>query len=185
MKYYYTILILLAMTMVSCQWADGIMCSCHERGYDVYEKLDSLEIDLVKSSAPIANYVNAVQSGNLIFLAGKGPKDADGQYIKGKLGSELTVEQGYEAAKAAGILQLSALHDAIGDLNKVNRIVKVTGMVNAVDSFEMHPEVINGFSDLMVAVFGESGKHARAAVGMSSLPRGMACEIDMIVELRE
>lgn len=149
------------------------------------ENLRALGIVLEAPPAPIANYVNAVRTGNLIFLAGKGPRKSDGSYITGKVGVELTIEQGYEAARLTAINQLSALKAEIGDLSKVRRIVKVLGMVNAPEDFTKHPAVINGFSDLMVAVFGEKGKHARSAVGMSSLPNGMAVEIEMIVEVEE
>ena len=151
--------------------------------YNPESRLSDLGIELSPPSAPVANYVNAVRVGNLIFLAGKGPKDADGQYVTGKLGSDLTVEEGYEAARLAGISQLSVLQAELGNLNRVKRIVKVLGMVNATPDFTDHPEVVNGFSDLMVAVFEERGKHARAAVGMGSLPRGIAVEVEMVVEV--
>ncbi len=151
---------------------------------DVNENLKKLGITLPTPSTPIANYVNAVTtSDNLVFLAGKGPKREDGTYITGKVGKDLSVKEGYAAARRSGILQLGALKAAIGDLNRVKRIVKVLGMVNSTADFTDHPEVINGFSDLMVEVFGERGKHARAAVGMYSLPRNIAVEIEMIVEI--
>ena len=118
-------------------------------------------------------------------MAGKGPNRAEGGYIVGKVGTDLTIEEGYEAARQTAIVQLSVLKHELGDLNKVVRIVKVLGMVNADSSFTQHPEVINGFSDLMVAVFGDRAKHARAAVGMGSLPRNIACEIEMIVEVQD
>lgn len=153
--------------------------------YDVEERIKDLGIELPEAGNPVANYVNAVRTGSLIFLAGKGPKDAEGEYIRGKVGADLTIEQGYEAARLTGIQQLAVLKAEIGDLNKVVRTVKVLGMVNAGPDFTDHPEVINGFSDLMVEVFGERGKHARAAVGMGSLPRGIACEIELIVEVRD
>lgn len=151
--------------------------------YDPEAKLQSLGIELPQASNPVANYVNAVRVGNLVFMAGKGPKKADGTYITGKLGADLTVEQGYEAARIAGINQLAALKAELGNLNKVKRLVKVLGMVNATPDFGDQPEVVNGFSDLMVEVFGQRGKHARAAVGMGSLPRGIAVEVEMIVEV--
>lgn len=147
------------------------------------QKLKELNIQLPTPSQPIANYVSAVRTGNLIFLAGKGPSKPDGSYITGKPGKDLTIEQGYEAAKLTAINQLAALKAAIGDLNKVKRIVKVLGMVNSDADFKDHPKVINGFSDLIVAVFGEKGKHARSAVGMCSLPMNMAVEVEMIVEV--
>ena len=152
--------------------------------YDVEERIASLGITLQKAPPPVANYVNAVTTGNLVFMAGKGPRDAEGNYVTGKVGVDLTIEEGYKAARTTGIAQLSALKEEIGDLNKVVRIVKVLGMVNADSSFTQQPEVINGFSDLMVEVFGDRGKHARAAVGMASLPRDIACEVEMIVEIK-
>lgn len=150
---------------------------------DVEAKLKELGITLPDVPPPVANYVNAVRTGNLVFMAGKGPNRPEGGYITGKLGQDLKVEEGYEAARLAAIIQLAALKAEIGDLNKVKRIVKVLGMVNAAPDFTDHPEVINGFSDLMVEVFGDKGKHARAAVGMGSLPRNIAVEIEMIVEV--
>jgi len=150
---------------------------------DVEAKLKELGITLPDVPPPVANYVNAVRTGNLVFMAGKGPNRPEGGYITGKVGQDLSVEQGYEAARLAAIIQLAALKAEIGDLNKVKRIVKVLGMVNAAPEFTDHPEVINGFSDLMVEVFGDKGKHARAAVGMGSLPRNIAVEIEMIVEV--
>jgi len=146
-------------------------------------QLQDLGIELPESSAPMANYVNAVRTGNLVFMAGKGPADADGEPVTGKLGADLTVEEGYAAARLVAIRQLAALQAEIGSLDRVTRIVKVHGMVNATPDFTRHPEVINGFSDLMVEVFGERGKHARAAVGMGSLPRNIAVEIEMVVEV--
>ncbi|MEQ9289122.1 MAG: RidA family protein [Cyclobacteriaceae bacterium] len=152
-------------------------------GYDPEKKLEELGITLSKPSAPVANYVNAVRTGNLIFLAGKGPLQANGENITGKVGPDLTIEQGYEAARVTGINQLSVLKAELGNLNKVKRIVKVLGMVNAAPDFTDHPKVVNGYSDLMVEVFGDRGKHARAAVGMGSLPGNIAVEIEMIVEV--
>ena len=149
---------------------------------DYDAKLTDLNIELTKPSPPVANYVNITQSGKILFLAGKGPNKPEGGYVTGKVGQDLTVEEGYDAARLVGIAQLSVLKDYLGDLNKVKRILKVKGMVNATSDFTNHPEVINGYSDLMVEVFGESGKHARAAVGMGSLPRNIAVEIEMIVE---
>ncbi|MBM1105477.1 RidA family protein [Aurantibacter crassamenti] len=151
--------------------------------YNPEAKLSELGITLSTPSAPVANYVNAVRTGNLIFLAGKGPKKADGEDITGKVGVDLTIEEGYEAARITGINQLSVLKGELGNLNKVKRIIKVKGMVNASPDFGDHPKVINGYSDLMVAVFGERGKHARAAVGMGSLPGNIPVEIDMVIEV--
>lgn len=149
------------------------------------EKIKSLNIVLPSPSTPVANYVKFVKTGNLLFLSGHGPSKADGSYISGKLGRDLTIEEGYAAARQTGISLLSTLKSAVGDLSKVKRIVKVLGMVNGTDSFSDQPKVINGFSDLMVAIFGDKGKHARSAVGMASLPMNMAVEIEMVVEIEE
>ena len=172
-----------------------VLCSCGQAletepveeelySYSVSDKIEELGITLNPPGKPVANYVHAVQTGNLVFMAGKGPKDKEGKYITGKLGADMTVEEGYQAARQTGIALLAALQAEIGDLNKVKRIVKVLGMVNSAPDFGNQPEVINGFSDLMVEVFGDRGKHARSAVGMVSLPRNIACEIEMIVEVK-
>jgi enamine deaminase RidA (YjgF/YER057c/UK114 family) len=153
--------------------------------YDPEARLKELGITLPAPPQPVANYVNGVRTGNLIFLAGKGPKRADGSEITGKLGAGVSIEQGYEAARLTAINQLAVLKDMLGDLKKVKRIVKVLGMVNSDPAFVEQPKVINGFSDLMVAVFGDRGRHARAAVGMASLPRGQAVEIELIVEVED
>jgi len=153
--------------------------------YDVEERIKELHITLIKPAKPVANYVNAVKTGNLVFLSGKGPRNDEGKLITGKVGKDISINEANKAARQVAIAQLSALKEEIGDLNKVVRIVKVLGMVNADTSFMNHPEVINGFSDLMVEVFGERGKHARAAVGMASLPRNIVCEIELIVEIKE
>lgn len=146
-------------------------------------RLKELGITLPEAAPPLANYVRSVRTGNLVFLAGHGPAQPWGPTATGKLGKDLTVAQGAEAARNVGINLLATLKAEIGDLGKVTRIVKVLGMVNATESFAQHPEVVNGFSDLMVAVFGEKGKHARSAVGMQSLPRDLSVEIEMIVEV--
>ncbi len=147
-------------------------------------RIKELGIKMITPTPPTANFLKAVQTGKLVYLAGHGPDKPEGGQVYGKLGSDLTVEQGAAAARLVGISLLSSLKAAIGDLNKVKRIVKVLGMVNAVPSFDKHSQVINGFSDLMVEVFGENGKHARSAVGMSSLPSNIPVEIEMIVELK-
>ena len=153
--------------------------------YDPEARLAELGITLPEPPSPVANYVNGVRTGNLIFLAGKGPKRADGSELHGKLGADLTIEQGYEGARLTAITQLAVLKSMLGDLDRVVRVVKVLGMVNSDPSFVEQPAVINGFSDLIVQVFGDRGRHARAAVGMASLPRGQAVEIEMIVEVRD
>lgn len=156
-----------------------------EASYDPEARLKELNITLPSPPQPVANYVNGVRTGNLIFLAGKGPKYPDGREMTGKLGQDVTIEQGYEGARQTAINQLAVLKVMLGDLNKVKRIVKVLGMVNCDPSFVEQPKVINGFSDLMVEVFGDRGRHARAAVGMASLPRGQAVEIELVVEVYE
>ncbi|HCT55486.1 MAG TPA: hypothetical protein DF712_23835, partial [Balneola sp.] len=134
------------------------------------QKLQELGIELPEIAPPVANYVNVVRSGNLLFLAGKGSQNPDGSRITGKVGVDLTIEEGYEAAKSIAYQHLAVIKNEIGDLSKVVRVVKVLGMVNTTPEFTAHSQVINGYSDFMVEIFGEKGKHARSAVGMSSLP---------------
>lgn len=170
--------------LISC-CAGAVQGQTEEDGFDPEARLAQLGIELPAAPEPVANYVNGVRTGNLIFLAGKGPKRADGSEIAGKLGADVSIEQGYEAARLTAINQLAVLKEMLGDLRKVRRIVKVLGMVNSDPEFVQQPAVINGFSDLIVDVFGERGRHARAAVGMASLPRGQAVEIEMIVEIQD
>jgi enamine deaminase RidA (YjgF/YER057c/UK114 family) len=151
---------------------------------DPEARLKELGIKLITPSAPVANYVKAVRVGKLMYLSGHGPDKPDGGRVTGKVGADLTVEQAQEAAKLVGISLLSTLKVELGNLNKVKRIVRVFGMVNAIPSFEQHPQVINGCSDLLVAVFGEAGRHARCAVGVASLPFNIPVEVEMIVELK-
>jgi enamine deaminase RidA (YjgF/YER057c/UK114 family) len=150
---------------------------------DFDKKLKELGIELSPPSKPVANYVKAVRVGNLLFLSGHGPTKADGSNITGKVGKDLTVEQGYEAAKLTAAGLISTLKAELGDLNKVKRVVKVNGWVNSTPDFGDQPKVINGCSDLMVALFGEKGKHARAAMGAGSLPSNIAVEIEMVIEV--
>lgn len=155
---------------------------------DVETRLAELGIELFDPQPPVANYVRAVTTGNLVFIAGHGPQTFDDEgnpsgYVTGKVGRDLTIEEGYAAARLTAVAILSTLRAEIGDLNRVRRIVRVFGMVNAESEFTQQPEVINGASDLLVEIFGERGKHARAAVGMASLPRGLSVEIEMVVEL--
>ena len=150
---------------------------------DPEARLAALGIVLQPPTPPIANYVHAVRSGNLIFLAGKGPRRPDSSNVTGKLGADLTIEEGYAAARLVGIHQLAVLQAELGDLRRVRRIVKVLGFVNCTPGFTDHPKVLNGFSDLMVEVFGEAGRHARSAVGAPSLPNDIAVEVELIVEV--
>ncbi len=149
------------------------------------EQLKKLNIELPAVGKPIANYVNVVRVGNLLFLSGKGPSNEKGVYTTGKVGKDLTLEEGIAAARLTAINQLAVLKAELGDLSKVKRIVKVLGMVNCEADFKDHPKVINGFSDLMVQVFGEKGKHARSAVGICSLPFNMAVEVELVVEVAD
>jgi enamine deaminase RidA (YjgF/YER057c/UK114 family) len=148
-------------------------------------ELERLGIELPEVSPSIANYVSVVRTGNLLFLSGHLPRDAEGAVITGKLGADLSVEEGYKAARQTAIALLATLKAELGDLDRVVRVVKVFGMVNATDDFTSHSQVINGCSDLMGEVFGERGRHARAACGFSSLPLGAAVEIEMIVDIRD
>ncbi len=162
-----------------------VLCVCFQVSFSqkIEKRLTELNIVLPKVQPPIASYVNAVRTGNLIFLSGKGPTAADGKFISGKVGVDLTLGEGKAAARNTGLNLLAALKAEIGDLDKVKRIVKVLGMVNCPTDFTQQPQVINGFSDLMVEVFGEKGKHARSAVGVGSLPSNIPVEIEMIVEV--
>lgn len=152
---------------------------------DAEKKLKDLKIDLLKPAAPIGTYTKAVRVGNLIFLSGHGPLKADGSYMTGKVGKDATLEQAFMAARQTAISMLSTLKAEVGDLNKVKRVVKVFGMVNCTEDFTDQPKVMNGFSDLIVSVYGERGIHARSAVGVISLPGNMMVEVEMIVEVSE
>ena len=147
------------------------------------ERLAEKGLALPQPPSPVANYVGAVRAGNLVFVSGHGPAK-DGELIfKGKVGQDLDVETAYRAAQLVALNMLASLKAEIGDLNRVKRIVKLLGMVNCPPDFGQHPEVINGASDLLVHVFGDRGRHARSAVGMGSLPRGISVEIEMVVEV--
>lgn len=147
-------------------------------------RLKELNITLPQPATPMANYVGAVRVGQLLFVAGHGPIRRDGTMTTGKLGRDLTTEQGYQVAREVGVNLLATVRAHLGSLDRVKRIVKVLGMVRSAEGFGDQPKVINGFSDLMVEVFGEAiGKHARSAVGMAELPVGIPVEIEMIVEV--
>jgi len=147
------------------------------------KKLKDLGITLPPPPQPVANYVRAVRVGNLLFVSGHGPYDDGKIKMAGKVGRELTIEEGYQAARSVGMNCLATVKDAVGDLDKVKRVVKLLGMVNCTEDFKDQPKVINGCSDLLVEVFGESGRHARSAVGMQALPSGIPVEIEMIIEV--
>lgn len=146
-------------------------------------KIAALGLTLPTSSAPVANYVPAVRSGNLVYLAGQLPRNAEGKIITGKAGRDVNDKDANAAARQATLALLGALKKEIGDLAKVKRVVRVGGFVNATDDFQGHSQVINGCSDLLVAVFGDRGRHARASIGVSSLPLGAVVEIEMVVEV--
>jgi enamine deaminase RidA (YjgF/YER057c/UK114 family) len=149
----------------------------------VEAKLKELGLELPPPPKPAANYVGAMQTGNLLFISGHGPtKDGKIAYV-GKVGKDLSVEQGYEAARLVALNCLASAKSLLGDLDRIKRVVKVLGMVNCSEDFGDQPKVINGASDLLVQLFGDSGRHARSAVGMQALPFGIAVEIEMIFEL--
>jgi enamine deaminase RidA (YjgF/YER057c/UK114 family) len=139
-------------------------------------------IELPEAVKPVANYVTSVRTGNLLFLSGHGPQ----KHIPlGKVGKELTFEEGYQAARNTALCLISTIKDAIGDLDKVKRIVKLVGFVNCTEDFKDQPKVVNGASDLFVEIFGDKGKHARSAVGMYQLPNGIPVEIELVVEIED
>lgn len=145
----------------------------------IQQRLQELGIALPEVGGALGNYVHARRAGDLLYLSGKGPK------ARGKLGAGMSVEEGYKAAREVGLVLIAVLRDALhGDLDRVEGVVKLLGMVNAAPDFEDHPKVVNGCSDLLVEVFGERGRHARSAVGMSSLPGGIPVEIEAIVQIR-
>jgi len=148
-----------------------------------YDRLAQLGLTLPPPPKPVATYVPFVIEGNMLYLSGQGPLEADGRIHTGRVGADVTVEEAYAHARATGLNMLAILHDALGDLGRVRRVVKILGMVNAVPTFGDHPKVINGCSDLMVAVFGEAGRHARSAVGLGSLPNNITVEIEAIVAI--
>lgn len=147
------------------------------------ERLKNLGIELHAPVVPMGNYITHVQVGNLLYLSGHSFGGKPTAVDVGKVGGSLTIEQGYEAARNAGISVLATIKHALGDLGRVKRFVRVLGMVNATPDFEDHPKVINGFSDLITAVFEEKGRHVRSAVGVCSLPGGIAIEIEVTVEV--
>ncbi|MHB8770138.1 MAG: RidA family protein [Syntrophales bacterium] len=146
-------------------------------------KLKDLGIVLPTPPKPVANYVRAVQAGNLLFVSGHGPYNDGKIRMAGKVGRELTLEEGYAAARNVGLNCLATVRDALGSLDRVKRVVKLLGMVHCTEDFKDQPQVINGCSDLLVEVFGELGKHARSAVGMQALPNGIPVEIEMTLEV--
>lgn len=152
----------------------------------IENKLRQMGLTLPESPPPVANYVPAVRTGNLLFLSGVGPAARpDGTVPNGKLGKDLTVDEGYEAARLVGVNLLARLKDALGDLDRVRRVVKLLSMVNATPDFTQPPAVANGCSDLLVELYGDRGRHARSAVGMNALPNNIPVEVEMIVEVED
>ena len=149
------------------------------------ERLEAAGYTLPEPTKPVAVYVTRVQAGNLLFLSGHGECGPLEDITKGKVGRDLTVEEGKRSAELVGLCMLATIKDEVGELSRVKRFVRILGMVNATEEFTQQPQVINGFSELMVVAFGEEGKAARAAVGMASLPSNIAVEIEAIVELHE
>jgi enamine deaminase RidA (YjgF/YER057c/UK114 family) len=147
------------------------------------EKVRELGLNLEGAGPPAGNYVPAVRTGNLVFVFGQLPVRPDGSRVTGRLGDGTSIEEGYEAARLCGVALIARLRGELGNLDRVRRMVKMTGYVNATPDFTQHAQVINGASDLLAAVFGDAGKHARAAVGMSSLPAGCAVEVELIAEV--
>jgi enamine deaminase RidA (YjgF/YER057c/UK114 family) len=147
------------------------------------QRLAAAGYALPEPPKPVATYVTFVRTGNLLFLSGHG--ECGRPFTTGKVGGDLTVEQGAKSAQKVGLCMLATIKSAVGELSRVKRFVRILGMVQATEEFTDHPEVMNGFSDLMVVAFGEAGKAARAAVGMQSLPRNIAVEIEAVVELHD
>ena len=147
-------------------------------------RLKQLGLALPNVPSPVANYVPFRVAGNLLFLSGQGPRDEAGGMLTGKVGAEVTVEEAYRRARLIGLQLLSATRQALGSLDRVEAVLKVLGMVNAVPDFKDHPKVINGCSDLFVEVLGDAGRHARSAVGMGSLPNQISVEIEAILAIK-
>jgi enamine deaminase RidA (YjgF/YER057c/UK114 family) len=148
------------------------------------QRIRELALELPAPPPAAGNYVPGVRVGNLVFMSGSISRRGDGAYIVGKVGSELSIEEGYQAARAAGLFMLSRIRSVVGSLDDVRRVVKVFGMINAAPDFKEHPRVIDGFSDLMVEVFGDNGRGARAVVGMMSLSKQVAVEVEMVIEVK-
>ena len=178
----YTLLLLIPLFLISCKSKTTEEDQTSGR-VDVEAKLRELNIQLSPVAPSTASIVKTVRVGNMVYTSGHGPDKPGGGQIFGKVGGDLTVEQGQEAAKLTGIALLSSLKAEIGDLSKIKRVVKVFGLVNCTPAFTQQPQVMNAFSDMMVKIWGENGRHARSAVGTNALPNNIAVEIEMIVEL--
>ena len=146
-------------------------------------RLKELRIELPPVPKPGGNYVHAVRTGNLLFLAGKGPSNPDGSVPKGKVGRDVSTEEGYRHARSVGLVLLAAMKESLGSLDRVRRVVKVLGMVNSAPEFGEQPSVINGCSDLFVEVFGDKGRHTRTTVGVAALPSDATVEVEGLFEV--
>lgn len=169
MKYLFILLLILTYSSTQAQTPE--------------DRLKEKGLALPTVSKPIANYVNVVRVGNLLFLSGKGPLQPDGTNIVGKVGKDITLEQGYAAAQLVALHHIAVLKSELGELSKVKRIVKVLGLVQCEATFYDQPKVINGYSDMMGAIFGEKGKHARSAIGAIALPGNICVEVEVVVEV--
>ena len=149
----------------------------------IEKRLEELGISLPSAATPVANYVTTVQTGNLVFTSGHGPGNGEGKIYKSQLGTDAEIEDGYQSARQVAINLIGTLKQALGDLDRIQRIVKVVGFVNSSSTFTDQPAVVNGASDLFVEVFGDKGKHTRSAVGMAQLPGGIPVEVEMVVEI--
>ena len=183
----YTLLFLISVFLFSCapKQEDAAKEDVASSGVNVEDRLKELNITLPEPTPPSGSFAKTVRVGNLVFTSGHGPAKPDSGMVQGRLGADLTLEQGQEAARLTGIALLTSLKAEIGDLNKVKRVVKVLGMVTSTPEFTDQPKVMNAFSDMMVDIFGDKGKHARSAVGMAALPGNIAVEIEMIVEVED
>ncbi|WP_206997048.1 RidA family protein [Trinickia mobilis] len=150
-----------------------------------YDRLRHRGLALPQVPAPIGNFTHCVREGNLLFLSGQGPVNEKGELMTGKVGADVSADEAYRHAELVGLNLLSVLHQELGDLGRVRRIVKLLGMINATPDFEEHPRVINGCSDLFVDILGDAGRHSRSAVGVGSLPRNITVEIEAVVAVRD
>ena len=150
----------------------------------IEERLKRLNIELPPPPQPIGQFVHGVRHGDLIFLSGQGPLRADGTLARGKVGADVSVDEAHAHARCAGLVLVSAMRDMAGSLDRIDHVIKVLGMVNAVPDFQDHPRVINGCSDLLHEIFGKRGEHARSAIGVASLPGGISVEIEAVVAVK-
>ncbi len=160
-----------------------LLSKLKEKTIKVEQKLKELGIEMPKVTAPLGSYKPAVISGNLIFVSGQLPLKDGTLLLKGKVGAEVSIEDGIEAARVAAINSVSVMKSELGNLNRITRVIKVTGYVSSAPGFDMQAKVINGASDLFYEIFGEIGRHARAAVGVYELPLGAPVEIEVIAEI--